>query len=232
MPVARRTLPTLAAVAALAVPGAARAADVQFDRSCYAPGDAVTETGSGFTPGADVLEMLSLTSLKLAPQGNFQAPMVTTDDQGAFTRKLRAPALGTQSDRQEIAMSSFTDQANPSAPVFGQWTLSAWDVSIKEWAGHAAHPGRSMTVDTYGWTTASGTLYAHYYRGTTFLKSTRIGATTGPCGDLRKKMPQFPFKRVKAGRYTVFFSPTQVLDKQHDAWLKTTVTVPRSAATS
>ena len=226
MPVARRTLPLFAAVAALAVPGAAQAADVHLDRSCYSPGDVVTETGSGFSPGAGVLEMLSLGTRTL------QAPMVTTDDQGAFNRQLRAPDLGNDVARQEMAFASFTDQANPSTPVLAQWTLSAWDVSIKEWAGHVAHPGRSMTVDTYGWTTASGPLYAHYYRGTTHIKTTRIGTTTGPCGNLRKRVPQFPFKRVKAGRWSVFFSPTQALDKQHDPWLKTTVTVPRSAATS
>ena len=90
-----------------------------------------------------------------------------------------------------------------------------------------------MTIDTYGWTTrASGTLYAHYYRGSTHLKSVRIGATTGACGNLKKKVPQFPFKKVKAGEYTLYVSRTASLDKVHDAWLRTKARVPKSAATA
>ena len=60
----------------------------------------------------------------------------------------------------------------------------------------------------------------------------RFGALTGACGDLRKTVPQFPFARVKAGEWRVFFSTTAVLDKRNDNWLRRTVTVPRSKATA
>jgi hypothetical protein len=89
-----------------------------------------------------------------------------------------------------------------------------------------------MTIDTYGWTTEAGTLYAHYYRGSTHLKSVRIGATAGNCGNLKKKVSQFPFKKVKAGAYTLYLSRTASLDKVHDAWLSLKARVPKSAATA
>lgn len=89
-----------------------------------------------------------------------------------------------------------------------------------------------MTIDTFGRTATGATLYAHYYRGTTRVRTVRIGALTGPCGDLRKTVPQFPFARVKAGEWRVFFSATAVLDKQRDDWLRRTVTVPRAKATA
>ena len=228
---ARRALPTLAAVAAAAMPATAHAAAVSTDHPCYSPGEVVTETGSGFTPSTDVTETLALVS----PAGrawNLSAPPLTTDEQGAFTRKLHAPALQDAGDRQEAALGAFADQANPSAPVTTQWTLSDWALRIKEWAGHVAKPGRSMTIDTYGWTTESGTLYAHYYRGSTPLKTVRIGASTGDCGNLKAKVPQFPMKKVKAGEYTLYVSRTASLDKAHDDWLRMKARVSRSAATA
>lgn len=229
---ARRALPTLAALAAAATPAAAHAAAVQTDRACYSPGDRVTETASGFTPNTDVVENLTLTSPATAQFWNLSAPTVITDDQGAFSRTLRAPDIQAAGDRAETALASFTDQANPSVPVFAQWTLSDWGLRIKEWAGNSAKPGRSMTIDTYGWTTAAGALYAHYYRGSTHLKSVRIGVATGVCGDLKAKLRQFPMKKVKAGAYTLYVSRTSSLDKANDSWLRAKTRVSKTAATA
>jgi hypothetical protein len=229
---ARRALPTLAVLATAAIPTGAHAASVQTDRACYSPGEIVTETGSGFTPSTDVVEFVSLASPIAHRVWNFGTPTITTDDQGGFSRKLRAPRLQDARDRDESVFGTFTDQANTSTFETAQWTLSDWAMQIKEWNGHAAKPGRSMTIDTYGWSTERGTLYAHYYRGSTHLKSVRIGATAGNCGDLKKKVPQFPFKRVKAGEYSLYVSRTASLDKVHDAWLRIKARVPKSAATA
>ena len=89
-----------------------------------------------------------------------------------------------------------------------------------------------MTIDTYGWTADGDTLYAHYYSGTTHVRTARIGAVTGPCGDLPKTVRQFPFRRVRAGQWRVFFSATRVLDKQRDNWIRRTIVVPRRGATA
>lgn len=183
----RSTLPALSAVvlaAVAAAPAAAQAppppaASVTLDRTCYAPGDPITETARGFTPGAEVLETLAL-----LPTGG------------------------------------------------GSATLSARDLVIPQWAGGRADPARSMTIDTFGWTVAGKTLYAHYYRGTTRICTVRIGALTGPCGDLRRTVRQFPFARVKAGEWRIFFSTTAVLNKRNDDWLRRTVIIPRAKATA
>jgi hypothetical protein len=112
------------------------------------------------------------------------------------------------------------------------WTLSGWDVKVPQWLNRTADPRRSMTVDTYGWTGGHANLYAHYYRGATRIRSVKVGALTGPCGNLKRQVKQFPFKGVKAGEWRIFFSDTAVLDKQRDAWIRRTVVVPRAKATA
>jgi hypothetical protein len=245
----RRSLPALPALVAgagLALATAApaqtppSAAGVTFDRTCYSPGEAMTQTGHGFTPNAQVLELAAL----LAPNGGDPlrtlSASLTADASGAFAVRLRAPNLARASDRTEQAASVFTDQAAPAPapgaePPIGPtvlWTLSAWDVKVAQWSGGTADPRRSMVVDTYGWTSAGRTLYAHYYRGTTRIRSVRIGALTGPCGNLRKTVRQFPFRGVRAGQWRVFFSATAVLDKQRDDFIRRTIVVPRAKATA
>jgi hypothetical protein len=238
-------LPAVVAGAGLALATAApaqtppSAAGVTFDRTCYSPGEAMTQTGHGFTPNAQVLELAAL----LAPNGGDPlrtlSATLTADASGAFAVRLRAPNLVRPSDRTEQGASVFTDQtpAAPGAapPPIGPtvlWTLSAWDVKVAQWSGATADPRRSMVLDTYGWTSAGSTLYAHYYRGTTRIRSVRIGALTGPCGNLRKTVRQFPFRGVRAGQWRVFFSATAVLDKQRDDFIRRTVVVPRSKATA
>jgi hypothetical protein len=238
-------LPAVVAAAGLALAPAAPAqtpppaAGVTFDRTCYAPGDVIQQTGHDFTPNASILQLVTL----LGPNGG--GPLATlsatfnADATGAFAIRLRAPNLARDTDRTEQAASVFNDQAAAPAPdatpAIGPtvlWTLSAWNANIPQWAGGTADPRRSMTIDTYGWTVDGDTLYAHYFRGTTHVRTVRIGALTGPCGNLRKTVRQFPFRRVRAGQWRVFFSATPVLDKQNDDWIRRTVVVPRSKATA
>ena len=244
----RSSLPALPAVVAgagLALAAAAPAqtpptgAGVTFDRTCYAPGDVMAQTGHGFNPNAQILELVGL----LGPTGgdvlDTLSATFAADPTGGFAVRLRAPSLARDGDRTERAVSVFNDQSAPPAPgatpPIGPtvtWTLSGWAVKIAQWAGGTADPRRSMTIDTYGWTADGDTLYAHYYRGTTAVRTVRIGALTGPCGDLRKTVRQFPFRRVRAGQWRVFFSATAVLDKRNDDWIRRTVVVPRSKATA
>jgi hypothetical protein len=218
----------LAALAVAAGPAAA-SSSVTTDRSCYAPGEAVTETGGGFTPNAQVLETLSLFAAgSQTPLETLIAPILTADSQGNFTRALRAPNLAHQQDRREVAVGAFTDQVAPpqTGPVLAPaWTLSAWEIRISAWANNRADPRRSMVVDTIGWTSDAKTLYAHYYRGSKLIKDARIGALTGACGDLRKRVRQFPFHPVRPGMWTVYFSGTAHFDKAHDLWMRGRVRV-------
>jgi hypothetical protein len=246
----RRALPA-ATVALLMAPAAAAQAPpptpppavppgaaVSLDHTCYAPGDAIIHTGRGFAPNAQILEVVAF----FAPGGTGDplrtlGATLTSDASGSFTLGLRAPQLTRQSDRTEDALSLFTDpnpvgSPTPPAPPSVEWTLSARDIKIAQWVNRVGDPARSMTVDTYGWTGGRSAVYAHYYRGTTRIRSVKVGALTGACGNLRKQLKQFPFKRVKAGEWRVFFSTTPVLDKQRDIWLRKTVIVPQSKATA
>jgi hypothetical protein len=220
--------PLAIAALAMAPPGLAAAnPSVTMDRSCYAPGDIITETGSGFTPSAQVVEALSLLAkLGSPPLVTGIAPSITADPQGGFTRRLEAPDLVRQEDRTEMVLTSFTDQAAPQSPVLPPaWTLSSWEVRIAAWANNRADPRRSMVVDTTGWTVDAQTLYAHYYRGSKLIKDVRIGALTGACGDLRKRVRQFPFHPARPGMWTVYFSGTPHFDKGHDVWKRARVRV-------
>jgi len=221
------------AVAALGAPAAAGAAPtVTFDRSCYSPGEPIIQAGSGFAPDADIAESLGLFGLDTGELvGLLGAPPVRADAQGSFVRRIRAPGLARRVHRREQAVSMFTNQADPevgAVPVY--WSLTAWDVEIKQWAAGRAQPGRTMLVDTFGWTSAGTTLYAHYYRGRTRVKSVKLGALRGECGDMRKRVAQFPFRRARPGRWTVFFSAPRRLDKRADAWISRVVRVSYTAS--
>lgn len=209
----------------------ADAATVTVDRTCYVPGEPIAETGLAFTPNANVVESLSLVDARTTPPtvlDELTAPAVTTDTTGAFARQMRAPALARDTDRTETALGSFTDQSNPAAPVSVRWTLSAWDIDVSAWDRGRADPRRRMRIDTYGWV-LGGTLYAHYYRGTTRVARMTIGAVKGDCGTLRRTVRQFPMRAVRAGSYHVYFSTTRVLDKAEDAWIRYDVRVAAQA---
>jgi hypothetical protein len=207
----------------LAAPGSASAAPtVTVDRACYAPGDEIVETGTGLAPNSTIDETLSL----LPFGGNatdaldtLTAPPVAADAQGSFDRVLRAPDLARYGDGKETAHAAFVDQANPqpSPLATAQWTLSVWDVWIRAWAHGTANPRRSMVVQTSGWTYDGPTLYAHYSRGGTVVKDVRIGTLQGPCGDLTRRMRQFPFGHVRPGIWKVYFSGHRVFDKRDDS---------------
>jgi hypothetical protein len=108
-----------------------------------------------------------------------------------------------------------------------QWTLSAWQVTVPEWDNSpVAKPGRKMTVDATGWTNLGPSLFAHYFRDATEVKAVKLGTLTGDCRDLKTRVRQFPFKAVKPGKWTVYFSTTPVFDKRTDAWGRYRVRVP------
>lgn len=228
----RRT--AVAVLASMALAGAwgaqaAAAATVTLDQPCYSPGERIVATGVGFTPGGAVTETLTLLEpASNQPVGVLTGPTTTSDALGAFARKLPAPDLARKVDRREIAVSAFADSADPAGTTaFVQWTLTRWDVDIAAWDDGRASSRGSMVIDTYGWTSAASTLYAHYYRNFKRVRTVRVGALTGPCRDLRKRVRQFPFANVKAGLWTVYFSGTRVLDKRNDPLIWYRVRVSR-----
>jgi hypothetical protein len=213
---------------ALAAPGVAVAQvppppSVTVAAPCYTPGDPIVEVGKGFTPGAAVNETVSFTDPATSmPLGSLQTPPLTTQPDGSFTRALRAPDLRRNIDAREAAQAVFAEVADPTKSATVTWTLSVWFVDVAEWDGTrvaTAKPGTKMTVSAMGWTGLGPSLYAHYVRGSTEVKAVKLGALTGPCRDLsRRRVRQFPFKAVKPGKWTVYFSTTKVFDKRLDAY--------------
>jgi hypothetical protein len=220
----------LAAFTALAVAASASADPVvTVDRTCYSPGDTITRTGSGFTPGAQVTESVAFQTdeLPAISLGSLSGPSIPANAQGAFKETISAPKIRRPTkDFTERAIDTFTDPNNPSKPAVVQWTLSAWEVGIPAWR-RTARVGQPMTVYAYGWTSSGTTLYMHYYLAAKHYKTVRVGRLTGACGNLAKHVEQFPFAHVKRGEWKVFFSTTKALDKQGDAWIAVKVRVPR-----
>jgi len=219
---------TLACGVLLLGPPPGLAAEVAFDAACYSTGDPIAQTGRGFTPNRDVAESLSLFDQRTGRVlRTLFAPLVTAGPQGEFFRRARAPALARRNDRREGAISTFTDQADPDNTAVVQWTLSDWFVDIRAWVRGRGKPRGHMVVDAYGWTFLDPTLWAHYFRRGSLVKTVRIGTLTGPCRDLRKRVRQFPFRRVRPGIWSVFFSTTRRFDRQNDPFWGYRVRVPR-----
>jgi len=227
-PIARIVTPaaTALAVTAALAPAAAAAAEVQLDRGCYAQGDVITQTGSGFTPAAPVMEQLSFTTLDGDPLGKLTAPAVTADAQGAFSRRIGAPDLRRKSHRREKAKSTFTDQIG-GATVTARWTLTGWGIEVGGWTGGKTRTGRRIRVDTWGWTTNGRKLFAHYFRGGEKVRSVRVGRLKGPCRNLDRRVRSFAFAGARPGDWKVYFSARRRLNRAADAWFAYNVTVQR-----
>ena len=225
-PIARIATPVAAALAAtLVLAPAAAAAEVELDRRCYAPGDVITQRGSGFGPGAQVSERLSFASLAGDPLGSLSAPSVEADADGAFTRRIGAPALRRESHRREKATSTFTGDAGGEAAT-ARWTLTGWGIEVSGWTGGKAKRGRRIRVETWGWTTNGRKLFAHYFRSGGRVATVRVGRLTGPCRDLDAEVRSFRFDGVRPGAWKVYFSATRRFDRQADGWFSYNVTVP------
>jgi hypothetical protein len=226
--IAITTAAALTAALALA-PTAAGAPSVTLDRGCYAQGDMITQNGTGFAPGANVVETVSFEPFGGGdPLGSLLAPAVSADASGAFERRISAPGLRKASHRRERAVSEFADQALPGSAAEASWTLSAWGIEVTGWPGGRGKRGRALRVDTWGWAARGRVLRAHYFRKGAHVKTVRIGRLKGACRDLDKEVRQFDFAGARPGDWKVYFSATRRLDRQADAWFLYKVALPPS----
>jgi hypothetical protein len=214
-----------AAAIAPAVAGARPA--VQADRACYRPGDDLALTGSAFTANAEVAFMFDMSG-KNGRNLLFSDPNPTADAAGGVRATYRVPELASSDDRREQLFITANDQAKlgPDGPIgppeesFANTTtqLSQWDVLADAWLNGQGDPRRAMHIQAFGWTHEK-TLWAHYFRGTKRIKTVRIGALQGACGDLTKHVRQFPFRPVPAGSWAIYFSGSQFFDKSKP-WIR------------
>ena len=82
----------------------------------------------------------------------------------------------------------------------------------------------------YGFEGLGSVVYAHYVLGGKLKKTVRIGALSGDCGNLRKRMKQFPFRPVPAGDWRVDFDTSRAYSGRADAIRYAHVKVPASKA--
>jgi hypothetical protein len=217
----------LIAAAALAAPASAAAAPtIKADLPCYYPGQTIALSGAGYTPGGDVGLQFQLAGARGNNTVAAKDPL-EADAAGGLGASLPAPALASDSDLRETVTLTANDQAN----VFGttQFLLTAVGVQVTPWFSGRANPRALTTFKVVGWEPLRK-VYAHYFLKGKRLRSVEIGSVSGPCGDLSKKVRQFPFHPVPAGRYMIRFSGSRVYDP-NGFWVGyRDVVVPKSKA--
>jgi hypothetical protein len=216
----------LIAAAALAAPATAAAAPtINADLPCYFPGQPIALSGAGYTAGGRV----GLTLQLAGPRGNNTvAPNpLTADPAGGIAGKLPAPELASDSDLREMVTLTANDPSATSATT--QFLLTAIGVQVTPWFSGRANPRALTTFRIVGWEPLRR-VYAHYFLKGKRLKTVEIGAVSGPCGDLTKKLRQFPFRPVPAGHYSIRFSGSRFFDPQGFYAVYRDVVVPKSNA--
>jgi hypothetical protein len=204
------------------VSGAGASPSLQTDRACYTPGETISYTGGGYTPGGSVSFFFQLSG----DHGNQLLAAndpVAADPAGTIAARFGAPSLASSDDTTEELFTTANDQSRmgPSGPIgdpadaFGvtSVTLSIFDVFVPPWDRGKVDPRRKVKVSAYGYEPATR-LWAHYVRNGHLVKTVSIGALHGACGNLTKRMRQFPFRPVPAGTYAVYFQGSKHLDKR------------------
>jgi hypothetical protein len=209
--------------AALAVPALSTAAPtVGTDLPCYSPGQAIGLGGAGYTPAGDVAVSFALSGTHGNNLVTVKDPL-KADAAGGIHGTLPAPPLASDSDMRETVTMTANDEARigPTGPIgppeesfaATQFTLSAVDVLVVPWLIGHVNPRARTTFRVSGWEPYRK-VYAHYFLNGRRLKTVEIGSVSGPCGDLTKKVRQFPFRPVPAGRYRIRFTGTAFYDPQ------------------
>lgn len=226
------------AMALVATGPAAAAPSLTVERDCYLPGQAMQLDAGGFTPGGDVIFSFSLFG-DVGSQLRFSGPLKADASAGALSVTFTAPPLAASEDREEQLSISATDQTRSSAgaatgdeSAFTTSALSALTVEVDPWLSGKVRPGRLSRVHAFGFGAMTeqsftrGTLYAHYLRKKTLIKTAKVGVLQGPCGSLETKMRQFPFK-APPGSYTVDFDLNKTYDRKAPGIRYRKVPVPR-----
>jgi hypothetical protein len=209
--------------ATLAVPALATAAPtVNAELPCYSPGQPIGLSGAGYTPSGDVGLMFQLSG---AHGNNMVAPEapLKADAAGGISARPPAPQLASDNDLRETVTLTANDQARigPSGPIgppeesfaVTQFLLSGVDVLVGPWLNGHANPRALTMFRVYGWEPYRR-VYAHYFLNGKRVKTVAIGAVSGACGDMTRKVRQFPFRPVPAGRYRIRFTGTSFYDPQ------------------
>jgi hypothetical protein len=162
---------------------------------------------------------------------------LTADGAGNISVRLRAPDLNTKNDSvEDVGLGAFdqqrADQGAPPEEVLAGtlFKLSIFDVFVAPWDSHKVDPKKVTTFRAYGFEGLGPVLYAHYFLKGKLKKTVRLGALTGDCGNLTKKMKQFPFRPVPPGNYRVDFDTNRAWSPQGAGIRYSHVKVPAKKA--
>ena len=196
----RQTAIAAVAGAALGLPAAASAAQIQVDRPCYADPsqrqDRVTLSGSGFTPNATY--QVTLDGQPLAGGTG------TVDATGGIAGNFIAPALAKGSNEHVYTL-GVQEGANAPTTTF---------IVTQLFADFKPSKGDPKTLKVrfslFGFSLQgqqSPPVYVHYIRPNGKLKKTyRLGTARGACGTIHRttKRRLFPFS-AERGRWRLQF---------------------------
>ena len=205
----RRATLTLLVAALVAAPSTARAAEVKVGKACYAEGDTIEVSGTGFSAEGPVALALARGTTPLhfsldplaSPQGVVAGEFKLEGETNWFRRsETRFPLTVT-----------LRDQRFPEVQASTTLPFSRWNVMVDGVAQGAIYPHLRTRIRAVGWTHAIGdTLYAHYVRRGRRFHTLRVGVIRGPCGDVSRTLPRgFPFRPVAPGLWEVFFNTSR-----------------------
>jgi hypothetical protein len=214
----RSLLAALVAALVAIVPAAARAQDgptLTFDKPCYAPGDTMAFTGSGYTPNGPVT--MFITSLSTQHSGAFDT---AADAAGAIAGQAEAPEPGGYIDDDDWSSkigATANDKtrldagaAPESAVGVTLFTLSRFEVQVDQPNGRLPRAAKRMDVTAAGFTAQSGKpLYVHYRHGRKTLKTFKVGRLHGACGGLDRRLSRGLPRGLPKGRYQLVFNTSR-----------------------
>ena len=213
----RSLLAGLVAVLAALLPAAVAhaAPTLTFDQSCYSPGDAMTFSGAGYTPGGSVAMFFN--SFATQEIGHYDT---TADAAGAIAGRLDVPDpddfLGENDSASGMGVSANDNArleagAGPEQAVgSATFQLSRYEVRVEQPNGRTPRARKRMRVTAAGFTTARGkTLYAHYRRNRRTAKTMKLGRLGGDCGDLTRTLARGLPRGLPAGRYELVFNTSR-----------------------
>ncbi len=189
----RLAVPALLALASLAAPSAAGAADVVADTGCVraVPGTpTVTLTATGFTPGAVVTIRADDQVLATG----------AADQAGTLQQPVAAPTIANRNRTQQAFALTATDDrgvASPSRPLL----VSRIGVRVPS----RARPTSRVTYRAFGFQTGLP-LYLHVRRGGRTLGTFSLGRTSGECGRVTRRLRYMPLRRYRTGIYEYWYS--------------------------
>ncbi len=209
----RTTTTLLAAAAALGIgAGGASAATVKLDRACVRAAQPIGFTIAGFAPEEQVRVLLG---------ANFIDGFAVGTD-GGFAGMFASPGLG---DLPRLS-STLTVTNDYGTTATAQQIVTTLGVTMTP---AAARPASRVSFRPFGFV-ERGTIYAHYALTKSdtvhkLVRTVKLGALKGPCGDGLFKVRQLPLRSPRSGVYEIQFDASKAYHRQQGVYVERTVFV-------